>query len=78
MAGIFASARMAGMSSPNEPLSLVMILQAVLGNVAPIGIAVMFLVLRDKRGRFSLSLLLTFMTLVAIAAWAWGRILVFR
>jgi hypothetical protein len=69
---------MGGMAGPNEQLSLVVVLQAVLANVAPVGIAVILLVFRDRRGRFSLSMLLALMTLVALAAWAWGRVLIFR
>ena len=50
--------RIGCMAGPNEPLTFVMLLQAVLANVAPVGVAVVFLVMRDRRGRFSLSMLL--------------------
>jgi hypothetical protein len=66
------------MPRPNEPVSLVMILQAIFAMAAPIGIVVIFLVLRDRRGRFSLTMLLTLTTLAALTAWSWGKLLVFR
>jgi hypothetical protein len=66
------------MHGPHEPVSFVMILQAILLTAAPCGIAAILLMLRDKRGRFSLPMLFALTTFVALAVWAWGRTLVFR
>jgi Na+-translocating ferredoxin:NAD+ oxidoreductase RnfD subunit len=69
MAGFFMRGRMGGM----QPA--IGIAAGILVNVAPLGVAIILLVLRDRQWRFNLSMLLTLTTLVALSAWALGTLL---
>jgi len=75
VAGFFMRGRIGGMAGPNDPVTVIDILAAIAGNFAPVGVAVVLLVVRDRRGRFSLPMLLTLTTFVALSAWAWGIML---
>jgi hypothetical protein len=63
------------MAGPSDQSLIVDIFVAILGCFAPVGVVVVLLVVRDRRGRFSLFMLLVLTALVSLAVWAWATVL---